>query len=162
MLPHWLQLRWTYMYSPTEVLCLSTWRPGINSTGWNFFHMDLLWPIKSASTQGDFDLSAVPLESNPQTFSSMALILEKCQTCCLLAEQIPYFPPEPSRSPGLLWPRTPQTIIATATRKDSGQPPESGQSKRGGGNAFWGSASQNLHTQPAGSQWVGSWALATS
>lgn len=38
----------------------------------------------------DFDLSAVPLESNPQTFSSMALILEKCQTCCLLSEQIPY------------------------------------------------------------------------
>lgn len=90
MFPHWLQLWWTYVYSPTEVLCLSTWMPGINSTGWNFFHTDLLWPIKSASTQGDFDLSEVPLESNPQTFSSMALILEKCQTCCLLSEQIPY------------------------------------------------------------------------
>lgn len=72
------------------MLCSSTWRTGINSTGWNFFHTDLLWPIKSASAQGDFDLSAVPLVSNPQTFSSMALILEKCQTCCLLSEQIPY------------------------------------------------------------------------
>lgn len=47
------------------------------------------------------------------------------------------FQPESSRSPGLPWPHAPQTIIATVTREDSGQPAESGQSKRGGGNVFW-------------------------
>lgn len=74
--------------------------PGINSPGRNSFYMGLFWPIKSASTRGGFELPAVPLESNPQTFSSMALILEKSQTCCLLsAEQISYYstqsPPGP-------------------------------------------------------------------
>lgn len=49
-----------------------------------------------------------------------------------------FFQPEPSRSPGLPWPLTPQTIIAAVTREDSGQPFKSGQSKRGGGNISWG------------------------
>lgn len=63
--------------------------------------MGLFWPIKSASTRGGFELPAVALESKPQTFSSMALVLEKSQTCCLLlVEQIPYYSSQ--SPPGLL------------------------------------------------------------
>lgn len=63
--------------------------------------MALFWPIKSASTRGGFELPAVALESKPQTFSSIALVLEKSQMgCLLLAEQIPYYSSQ--SPPGLL------------------------------------------------------------
>lgn len=79
----------------------SAWGPGRNSPGRNFFYMALFWPIKSASTRGGFELPAVALESKPQTFSSIALVLEKSQMgCLLLAEQIPYYSSQ--SPPGLL------------------------------------------------------------
>jgi len=68
----------------------SAWGPGRD-----FFYMGLFWPIKSASTRGGFEFPAVTLESKPQTFYSMAMVLEESQACCLLlAEQIPYYSSE--------------------------------------------------------------------
>lgn len=114
----------------------STWRPGINASGRNSFYMDLFWPIKCASTGKGFEFPAVALYSKPQTFSTMSLVLEKESNLLpVVGWTNPLlFQPEPSRSPGLPWPCTPQTIIAAVTREDSGQLSESGQSKPGGGN----------------------------